>query len=54
MVIVEQTVEWELAEETDVLEKKKSALVPLCPPEIPHELTWTRTRGAAVGTMALP
>jgi hypothetical protein len=27
--------------------------VPLCPPQIPHNLTWTRTRVAAVGSRRL-
>jgi hypothetical protein len=28
----------------------KPAPVPLCPPQIPHELTWARTWAAAVGS----
>jgi hypothetical protein len=24
--------------------------VPLCPPQIPHDLTWARTRASAVGS----
>jgi hypothetical protein len=27
--------------------------VPLCPPQIPHDLTWDRTRAAAVGIQRL-
>jgi hypothetical protein len=27
--------------------------VPLCPPQIPHDLTWDRTRAAAVGSRRL-
>jgi hypothetical protein len=27
--------------------------VPLCPPQIPHDLTWDRTRAAAVGSQRL-
>jgi hypothetical protein len=27
--------------------------VPLCPPQIPHDLTWVRTRAAAVGSRRL-
>jgi hypothetical protein len=27
----------------------KPTLVPLCPPQIPHDLTWALTRAAAVG-----
>jgi hypothetical protein len=27
---------------------RKPALMPLCPPQIPHSLSWDRTRGAAV------
>jgi hypothetical protein len=29
--------------------QRKPASVPLCPPQIPHDLTWARTRAAAVG-----
>jgi hypothetical protein len=29
--------------------RRKPAPVPLCPPQIPHDLTWDRTRAAAVG-----
>jgi hypothetical protein len=32
---------------------KKPAPVPLCPPQIPHDLTWDRTRAAAVGSQWL-
>jgi hypothetical protein len=32
---------------------RKSAPVPLCPPQIPHDLTWARTRVAAVGSWRL-
>jgi hypothetical protein len=28
--------------------RRKPAPVPLCPPQIPHDLTWVRTRAAAV------
>jgi hypothetical protein len=28
----------------------KPAPVPLCPPQIPHDLTWARTLAATVGT----
>jgi hypothetical protein len=31
----------------------KPALVPLCPPQIPHDLTWPRIRSAAVGSRRL-
>jgi hypothetical protein len=27
--------------------------VPLCPPQIPHDLTWDRTRAAAMGSQRL-
>jgi hypothetical protein len=27
--------------------------MPLCPPQIPHDLTWARTRAAAVGSQRL-
>jgi hypothetical protein len=30
--------------------RRKPAPVPLCPPQIPHDLTWDRTRAAAVGS----
>jgi hypothetical protein len=29
--------------------RREPAPAPLCPPQIPHELTWARTRAAAVG-----
>jgi hypothetical protein len=32
---------------------RKPAPVPLCPPQIPHGLTWARTRSAAVGNRGL-
>jgi hypothetical protein len=31
----------------------KPAPVPLCPPQIPHDLTWDRTRAATVGSQQL-
>jgi hypothetical protein len=33
--------------------RRKPAPVPLCPPQIPHDLTWTRTRAVAVGSQRL-
>jgi hypothetical protein len=33
--------------------RRKPAPVPLCPPGIPHDLTWVRTRAAAVGSQRL-
>jgi hypothetical protein len=33
--------------------RRKSAPVPLCPPKIPHDLTWDRTRAASVGSQRL-
>jgi hypothetical protein len=33
--------------------RRKSAPVPLCPPQIPHDLAWDRTRAAAVGSQRL-
>jgi hypothetical protein len=33
--------------------RRKPAPVPLCPPQIPHDLTWDRTRAAAVGSQLL-
>jgi hypothetical protein len=32
--------------------RKKTASLPLCPPQIPHELTWDWTRAAAVGSLS--
>jgi hypothetical protein len=32
---------------------RKPAPVPLCAPQIPHDLTWGRTRTAAVGNRRL-
>jgi hypothetical protein len=32
---------------------RKPAPVPLCQPQIPHDLTWARTRAAAVGSQRL-
>jgi hypothetical protein len=33
--------------------RRKPAPVPLWPPQIPHYLTWARTRAAAVGKPAI-
>jgi hypothetical protein len=33
--------------------RRKPAPLPLCPPQIPHDLTWVRTRAAAVGSRRL-
>jgi hypothetical protein len=33
--------------------RRKPAPVPLYPPQIPHDLTWDRTRAAAVGSQRL-
>jgi hypothetical protein len=33
--------------------RRKPAPVPLCPPQIPHDLTWDRTRAAAAGSQRL-
>jgi hypothetical protein len=33
--------------------RRKPATVPLCPPQIPYDLTWARTRAAAVGSRRL-
>jgi hypothetical protein len=52
MMSVEQSVELELAGETEVL-GEKPATVPLCPPQIPHNLIRDRTRAAAVGSQRL-
>jgi hypothetical protein len=32
---------------------RKPAPVPLCPPQIPHDLTWDRTQAATVGSQQL-
>jgi hypothetical protein len=32
--------------------RRKPAPVPLCSPQIPHDLTWARTRAAAVGSLS--
>jgi hypothetical protein len=33
--------------------QRKPAPVPLCPPQIPHDLTWDRTRAPAMGSQRL-
>jgi hypothetical protein len=33
--------------------RRKPAPVPFCPSQIPHDLTWARTRAAAVGSQRL-
>jgi hypothetical protein len=33
--------------------RRNPAPVPLCPPQIPHDLTWARTWAAAVGSQRL-
>jgi hypothetical protein len=33
--------------------RRKLAPVPLRPPQIPHDLTWARTRAAAMGNQRL-
>jgi hypothetical protein len=33
--------------------RRKPAAVPLCPPQVLHDLTWDRTRAAAVGSRRL-
>jgi hypothetical protein len=33
--------------------RRKPAAVPLCPPQLPHDLTWTLARAAAVGSRQL-
>jgi hypothetical protein len=45
---VEQSVEC-VARETEVLGGNLLP-VPLCPPQIPHDHTWARTRATAVGS----
>jgi hypothetical protein len=41
-------VEWNWQGKTEEL-GEKPVLLPLCPPQIPHWLTWDRTRASAVG-----
>jgi hypothetical protein len=52
MMNVEQSVEWELCRGNRST-RRKPAPVPLWPPQIPHDLTWARTRAAAVGNRRL-
>jgi hypothetical protein len=33
--------------------RRKSAPVPFCPPQIPHDLTWDRTQAAVLGSQLL-
>jgi hypothetical protein len=47
MMNVEQSVECKLAGETEVL-GENLARVSLCPPQIPHDLTYARNQAAAV------
>jgi hypothetical protein len=49
MVSVAQLVERELAGEIEVLGEN----LPLCPPQMPHDLTRDRSRAAAVGSRRL-
>jgi hypothetical protein len=51
MMIVEQSVVCELAGEPKYSENPTP--VPLCPPQIQHDLTWARTRADAVGSRRL-
>jgi hypothetical protein len=48
MMSVEQSVEWELAGETEAPGEYLPQYI--CPPQIPHDLTWARTRAAASAT----
>jgi hypothetical protein len=52
IMIVEQSVECELAGATEVLRENLPPM-PLCPSEIPHDLNRIRTRAAAVGSRYL-
>jgi hypothetical protein len=45
---VEQLVEWELADQTEVLGKYTP--VPLFPPQIPHDVTCNQTLATTVGS----
>jgi hypothetical protein len=47
MMIIGQSVEWNRST------RRKPAPVSLCPPQIPHDLTWGRTWAAAVGSRGL-
>jgi hypothetical protein len=49
MMNVQQPREWELAGETEVLGEN----LPLCLPQIPHDLTSVRTRAYAVESRRL-
>jgi hypothetical protein len=49
---MENLAECRLAGKTEVL-GEKPVPVPLCPPRILHDLTWARTRAAAVGSQRL-
>jgi hypothetical protein len=51
MMSVEHSVEWELAEETEVL--GENLPMPICPPYVPHELIRDRTLAAAVRSRRL-
>jgi hypothetical protein len=47
MTNVEQSMECELARETEIL--GENSPVPLCPPQIPHDMTWAQTRAVELG-----
>jgi hypothetical protein len=49
---VEQSVEWELAGETEVLVKKPAPVL-LSPVQIPYDLTWACTPATAVASRRL-
>jgi hypothetical protein len=51
MVSVEQSLEW--LDRGNGSTRRKPALVPLCPPQIPDDLTRARIRAAAVGSRRL-
>jgi hypothetical protein len=52
MMIVEQLVELSIGKGNRSTRRKPGPM-PLCPPQIPHELTQARTRDAAVGNRLL-
>jgi hypothetical protein len=52
MMIEEQFAEW-LSGRGNRSTLRKTAPELLCPPQIPHDLTWTQTRAAAVGSQRL-
>jgi hypothetical protein len=52
IVTMENSLEWRLAGETE-LPRENLPPAPLCPPQIPLDQTWARSRAAAVGSQRL-